>query len=108
MTMMDRVKVRAHNTAVYSFCCEVTLKGFEDQSPIEEPKMNAEIVETAIAKRKYETERYHQIASEKTCWLFGGIEQSLNNKFIVLFAADCADDTLEIVPNTLHPDSVNC
>lgn len=61
-----------------SFCSEVTVNWFDNQSPIGGIDVSVEIDETLITKRKYNRGRL-----VKQIWLFGGIERVSKKRFVV-------------------------
>ena len=70
------------------FCCEVTVKFFENQEAIGGQDIEVEIDETAVARRKYERGRIM-----RTVWVFGGIERQSKKKFILPLLKDNEDDS---------------
>ena len=72
------------------FCCEVTLKYFENQEAIGGQDIEVEIDETVVARRKFEKGRI-----VRTVWVFGGIERNGKKKFIVPLLKDNENDSEE-------------
>ena len=81
---MQQMKIGTHTAVDWnSFCCEVTLKWFENQTAIGGQDIEVEIDETAIVKRRYNRGRCLQ-----TVWVFGGVERDTKKKFIVPLLKD--------------------